>query len=372
MSSVLEHRRRYLRMMRQFTLDRGFFTVTQIQKSAGIPRSTAQDWVNRLLHEGCVILREEKRGRNAARYAAISAIPSSTCRRIFTTVDRDRVAIYHDCMSGACAAFCGHHHRLAGGVLSNVERDGTLLREAAVLGSQEISVGLAPRSADGVCGVEQDGDMIVQHIRCIGGPAYSLSDMMARAEGVVRVESRHEGHIVEGKVRTRALSQVTIGVDDTDSKDGGATFALALALLNHLGRLDGILPISHHVVMLNPSVFAKTAGNSASFIEIAVRPESLAGLTEKVTRFVADESLSHEWGIAIRTGLDLPEGLREYGQMARSRIISRPLAEATAERFGIPLAGGNGVIGALAAVCLTGLPYGVLLDPEREIVMEES
>ena len=54
--------------------------------------------------------------------------------------------------------------------------------------------------------------------------------------------------------------------------------------------------------------------------------------------------------------------------MARSQVISRPLAEATAERFGVSLAGGNGVIGALAAVALAGLPHEVLLDPEREIV----
>ena len=105
MSSVLEHRRDYLRLMRQFTLDNGFFTVTDIQKSAGIPRSTAQDWVSRLLREGCVLIRDEKRGRNAARYAAISAMPSSTCRRIFTAVDGENVAIYHECVSGACAAF---------------------------------------------------------------------------------------------------------------------------------------------------------------------------------------------------------------------------------------------------------------------------
>jgi hypothetical protein len=368
MSSVLEHRRTYLRLMRQFTLDKGYFTVTEVQKSTGIPRSTAQDWVNRLLKEGCVLLKEEKRGRSAARYAAISAVPSSTCRRIFTTVDGNRVAIYHDCMSGASAAFCAYHHRLAGGVLSGVERDGTLLRESAVLGTRDIAVGLAPLSAVGVCGVEQGGGTVVQHIRSIGGPAYSLSDMMSRAEGVIRVESRHNGHIVEGQVRTRALQQVTIGIDDTDTKEGGATFALALALLNHLGRSPGIIPISHHIAMLYPSVFTKTAGNSASFIEIAVEPASFSGLMEKTTRFIADESLSREWGIALRPGLDLPEGLREYGQMARSQVISRPVAEATAERFGVTLAGGNGIIGALAAVALAGLPHEVLLDPARELI----
>jgi len=365
MTGVLEHRREYLRLMRQITLDKGFFSVTDIQHASGMPRSTAQDWINRLLREGCVFLKEEKRGRSAARYAAISAIPSSTCRRIFTTVDGDNVEIYHDCMSGACAAFCGYHHALAGGMLSHVERDGTLLRESARLGSREISVGLSPKSAVGVWGVERKDDIIVQQIRCIGGPAYSLSDMMSRAEGVVRVESRHQDHLVEGNVLTKALMQVTIGIDDTDSRDGGATFALALALLNDVSRVKGVIPISHHVVMLNPDVFVKTAGNSASFIEVAVLPERYPVLVEKTKRFIADESLSAEWGIAFRKGLCMPEGLRKYGKMVREQIISRTVAEATAERFGIVLYGGNGVIGALGAVALTNLPHEVLLDPAR-------
>ena len=168
MTSVLEHRREYLRLMRQFALDNCFFTVTDIQKSAGIPRSTAQDWVTRLVHEGCVFLKDEKR-RRCGPVRAISALPQSTCRRIFTTVDGDTVEIYHDCVSGACAAYCGYHHALAGGVLKNVERDGTLLRETARIGEQDISIGLFPLSAVGISGVSQERGYVIQHIRCIGG-----------------------------------------------------------------------------------------------------------------------------------------------------------------------------------------------------------
>jgi hypothetical protein len=368
MSSVLERRREYLRLMRQFTLDRGFFTVTDIQHATSIPRSTAQDWVNRLIREGCVLVREEKHGRNAAHYVAISAMPSSTCKRIFTTLDGDEVEIYHDCMSGACAAFCGYHHALAGGVLVHVERDGTLLRESAHIGRCEIPIGLSPLPAVGVTGIERDGDTVVQHIRCIGGPAYSLSDMMARAEGVLQVKTRHTGQIVEGDVRTQVLMHVTIGIDDTDSKEGGATFALALALLSHVSRITGVLPISHHVAMLNQNVFGKTAGNSSSFIEVAVAPDSYTDLEEKTLRFVADESFSTEWGIAIRSGLKIPDGLRVYGRLVREQVVSRAVAEATAERFDITLHGGNGVIGALGAVALAGLPHEILLDPGREII----
>jgi len=367
MSGMLERRREFLRLMRQFTIDNGFFTVTDIQKKTGIPRSTAQDWVNRLLGEGCVLLREGKRGRTAAQYVSISAMPSSACRRIFTTIDGDHVEIYHDCMSGACAAFCGYHHQLAGGVLESVERDGTLLRERARIGVHEVPVGLLPLPAVGVTGIEREGNTVVQHIRCIGGPAYSLSDMMARAEGVMQVRTHQAGLIVEGSVRTQALTHVTIGIDDTDSKEGGATFALALALLSHVTRIRGVLPISHHVAMLNQDVFLKTAGNSSSFIEVAVTPESYAGLEEKTLRFVADESLSREWGIAMHSGLEIPDGLREYGRLVRNQIITRAVAEATAERFGVTLHGGNGVIGALGAVALAGLPHEILLDPGRDI-----
>ena len=367
MSSVLEHRREYLRLMRQFTLDNGFFTVTDIQRSAGIPRSTAQDWVNRLVAAGCVLIRDAKRGRSPARYAAISAVPSTTCRRIFTTVDGDTVEIYHDCMSGACAAFCGYHHELAGGAVTSVHRDGTLLREVGRIGIHNVKVGLPPLAAVGVVGIERDGDALVQHIRCIGGPAYSLSDMMARAGGVTRIESRHEGHIVEGRVWTQALVHVTIGIDDTDSREGGATFALAFALLDHVARMKGVLPIAHHVAMLYPAVFNKTAGNSASFIELAVSPDAYDHLVEQVSRFVADESLSREWGIAIRMGLGVPAGLREYGRQVRGYVVSRAIAEATAERFGVLLIGGNGIIGALGAVALEGLSHELLLDPTRII-----
>jgi len=85
----------------------------------------------------------------------------------------------------------------------SVQRDGTLLRN--VPDRQPPGSGRAPAlPAVGVTGIGR-WDTVVQHIRCIGGPAYSLSDMMARAEGVMQVRTRHTGPIVEGDVRTRAL-----------------------------------------------------------------------------------------------------------------------------------------------------------------------
>ena len=102
-------------------------------------------------------------------------------------------------MSGACAAFCGYHHRRAGGVLTHIQREGTLLRECARIGKSAISIGLYPDAAVGVTGVRREGDTVVQEIRCIGGPAYSLSDMMSGAQGVERSKSGKKVHWLKGK-----------------------------------------------------------------------------------------------------------------------------------------------------------------------------
>jgi hypothetical protein len=368
MPGVLERRRGILRLMRTYTLDRGYFTVSDIAESTGFPRSTAQDWINRLLAEGCLVLREGKRGRSPARYLAKSAMPSSTCRRIFTTIDGDAVEIYHECLSSSCAAFCEFHHQRAGGVLSRVSRDGTLLRERAFLGDREAPIGLFPDPAVGVTGLRRDGENLVQTIRCVGGPAYSLTDMMDHADGVEDVQIGRSGLLVEGRVTTRAMRYLAIGIDDTDTAEGGATFALSLALQQHLSTLGGVMPIAHHAVMLNPDWPERTAGNSASFIELAAEPALCAQIREHSLRFVSDEALSPTWGIAIKQGFTVPRDLREFGNRARTGTVTREEAEEIARKRGIFMAGGRGVIGALAAVSCIGIDNAILLDPKRAIL----
>ncbi len=353
--------------MRQLTLEQGYFTVTDIADRIAVPRSTVQDWINRLLEEGCVVMREEKRGRHAAHYLASSAMPSSACRRIFTTIDGDCVEIYHECMSGGCAAFCAFHHTRAGGALDRIYRDGTLLRERARLGSRDVSIGLDPAPAVGIVGIRREGDYIVQHIKCTGGPAYSLTDMMAFADGVCDVTVHRSGAIVEGDVVTRALTYVIIGIDDTDSREGGATFALALALLQHMSSMEGVLPIGHRVAMLNPHLRERTAGNSCSYIELAVEPVIVGRIAEAASRFVAGEALSPEWGIAVKEGFVIQKALREYGKAVRESVVDLQVAETTADTHGVTLIGGRGVIGALGAVSLAGLPHAVLLDPRKDV-----
>lgn len=397
MAGVIEKRRELLDLMRECTLKNGFFTVHDIECVTKLPRSTVQDWVNRLADEKCVLVKEEKRGRNPAKYMARSVMLQSSCKRIFTTVDKDRVAIYHECRSAGCAAFCTYHHSLAKGAVFGGHREGMFLIEYAALkdgissggkggddgnaneSPDAVKIGSFPLSAVGISDVRREGDMIVQQIRCFGGPAYSLTEMMKTAEGVcdIRIrgaESRDGAgvtadgkkasgrDIITGEILTRAMKHLIIGIDDTDSGEGGATFALALGLLQYLGKMNGVIPISHRVVMLNPALEC-TAGNSCSFIELAVLPEVADEVKELAARFVEDESLSDNWGIAVKEGFVISEPLRGFGFSVRERVIAESEIPDIAAKEDLFIRGGKGVVGAVAAVSFCGLATRILLCP---------
>gem|GEM_PF-141410 len=397
MAGVIEKRRELLDLMRECTLKNGFFTVHDIECVTKLPRSTVQDWVNRLADEKCVLVKEEKRGRNPAKYMARSVMLQSSCKRIFTTVDKDRVAIYHECRSAGCAAFCTYHHSLAKGAVFGGHREGMFLIEYAALkdgissggkggddgnaneSPDAVKIGSFPLSAVGISDVRREGDMIVQQIRCFGGPAYSLTEMMKTAEGVcdirIRGSESRDGagvtadgkkasgrDIITGEILTRAMKHLIIGIDDTDSEEGGATFALALGLLQYLGKMNGVIPISHRVVMLNPALEC-TAGNSCSFIELAVLPEVADEVKELAARFVEDESLSDNWGIAVKEGFVISEPLRGFGFSVRERVIAESEIPDIAAKEDLFIRGGKGVVGAVAAVSFCGLATRILLCP---------
>ena len=368
LSGVLERRGAFLAATRQMTFEAGHFTTADLATAVNIPRSTANDWINRLLKEGCIFLKEEPRGRNPAQYASRSALPQTTCKRIFTTLDGSDVEIFHECLSSGCAGFCEFHHRKAGGAAISITRDGMMFRERARIGEAgELMLGPA---AVGLASVKKDGDDIIQTIHSIpGGPAYSLSAMMGHAKGVKGVEIAASCGVVTGDVRTPALTPVTIGVDDTDRKGcGGATFALSQALMKYLTDPGHVIGIRHQVAALFEGIEEKTAGNSCSFIELAVDPSALSSLAAKVCRFVEEESVSEEWGVAILTKITVPYDLLMLGKKIRQERVSMEEVLDVAKRFGVQVYGKRGIIGAVGAVCLKSQPQEVLLDPKIPIV----
>jgi len=131
-------------------------------------------------------------------------------------------------------------------------------------------------------------------------------------------------------------------LDDTDSKEGGRHSLLHL----HSCRMSPgskVSAISHHVAMLNPDVYVKTAGTPPA-LSSGCFSGKVCDLEEKTLRFVAGESLSRN-GDRDPPGLTIPAGLREYGRLVRKEIVTVRLQKQPG-KVRRHTAWSNGVIGA--------------------------
>ncbi len=365
MLKSLEKRKELLGLIETITHDKGCFDVYDLAQATGMPRSTLQDWLNRFVDDGCISVLEECAGRKRAKYAMrrIRNLPASACKRIFTTVDGDRVEIFHECRSEGCIAFCEYMYAMGN---PRVRKNGLILR-------QRVEAGSVARGQNGALDLERvtvSNGLVYQHIRTLGGPAYSLTEMMESADGVLDIKYSKKGGYVEGIVVTEALTHLAIGVDDTDDAESGATFALTLSLLDLLSSIEGVRRISHNVGFLYPDVPVKTAGNAVSYIELAVKKELVESLIQRAAEYLGAQTLSNDTGMAVRLGLKTCPELLDFARRARTGIVTVEDALAAARKSRVrtyEITGKRGLIGAVASLGLMGCPPEKLLDTTRVI-----
>ncbi|MHA1580135.1 MAG: hypothetical protein ACTSUQ_10975 [Candidatus Freyarchaeota archaeon] len=372
MSKILEKRKLCIGLVRRLTDEAGSFTVQDIIFETGLPRSTVQDWVKRLLEEQQIELVESASGRKPARYVfrLRRGLPVSACKRIFTTVDvaRGIGEVYHHCSSEGAVMFCAFAHKKSGGAIISTRYEGLMLRERFRLGGTHREVVNGLRSPVVVERVDLRGGNVIQTLRAFGGPAHSLTETMKNAKGVLRVELEDKGTYTEGRVFTEPLEHLTIGIDDTDTEEAGATWALSLSLLDHLG--ESVEKISHKVAMLNPHIKYKTAGNVVSFIEIAVDPAKYDEVVSRCVSFLKRTTLSENTAIAVLRGLYIPSGLIDFANRVRTKEVKIDDALKTAEKCGVEVfevTGEMGIIGALAGLAFFESHPDVLMNANTKI-----
>ena len=367
MLKLLEKRRELINLIEEVTRDKGYFDVQDLVERTGLPRSTLQDWINRFVDEGCVEVIEERAGRRRALYARrrTRSLPTSACKRIFTTVDGDMAEIFHECRSEGCISFCEHMYA----------RDNPRVRKSGMVLRQRVRIGVPLECADARASlclekVEAKDDVIYQHIRTYGGPAYSLTEMMEQADGVLEITYAPADSYVRGVIATEALTHVIIGVDDTDTPEHGATFALTLSLLDLLASLEGVHRIAHNVGFLYPGVPGITAGNAVSYVELGVKPELAGAIVDAAIEYVRAQTKSDNTGMAVKTGFRHCPALERFTQRARSGIVTVDEAVAVAEQCDVAthaITGRRGIIGAVAALGMVDCPEDTLMDVRKNI-----
>lgn len=152
------------------------------------------------------------------------------------------------------------------------------------------------------------------------------------------------------------LEVVHIGIDDTDSQNGGCTTYICALLVESLTLMGAVFQDYPNLVRLNPNVPWKTRGNGALCIRVLINAERIPVLKELVVDTVERNSFLSDPktnpGIVFHIG-EIHSALCSFTQAALSRVVEIKEAQSLISRFDIDsvmLKEPRGLIGALAAV----------------------
>ncbi len=281
------------------------------------------------------------------------------CRGFLTLVDEgaNRVRIVEECTVKGTVEWDLWNRRRAAGLIEEVKVEGTTLTMDARIGEEEPRFGPAASNlgAQALRSVEvRDGEV---HTRWMGlaGAGYALSVCLAQAPGVLRARIGGSGgiggaHLVEVEVVTPVMRRLLVALDDTDTPEEGATWALGLRLGRELpsGRF-----LELRLVQLNPGVPEKTTNCVATCLSFAVPPGDVEAVKEFALGFVRENTLSDNTSVAFHEGLQVPKDVVLFGRRAKGEFLTWREAERLAKASGVDLhavTGERGHIGALAAI----------------------
>lgn len=281
------------------------------------------------------------------------------CRGFLTLVDEEAgmVRIVEECSVKGTVEWDLWNRRRAAGIVRDVRVEGTTLTMDAEIGEREPRFGPAAGElgAQALRSVEVRGDEV--HTRWMGlaGAGYALKVCLAQAPGVKRARFGGTGgtggaHMAEVEVVTPVMRRLLVGIDDTDTKEEGATWALGL-------RLGEAIPVGrfleHRLVQLNPRVPEKTTNCVATCLSFAVAPGELEEAKAFAFDYVRRHSVSDNSSVAFHVGLRVPESVLLFGRRAKGEFLGWEEAERLARGAGVDLrtvTGQRGHIGALAAI----------------------
>jgi len=276
--------------------------------------------------------------------------------KIITMVDDNLVEIVeiHPCIGGS--EWVVYQYKRSSDLVLKSKRDGN--KHVFLVKEGKTDLKLRPSfAAAGIEEISVENDEVKVVHAGLAGAGVGAAMCRGMAEGVKRVELYDVGggsKLGKAAVITPLMEKVVIGIDDTDTKEEGATWTLANNVGVELSQM-GFEYLDHVIVQLYPHNPNKTQNCVAIALVFAVKPGQRDNLIEKTAELLKKSTLSNKTSMAILDGIKIPEKLREYSDAAKKSMITVEEAEKVAEDLGIQLVevtGSQGKIGALAALGL--------------------
>jgi methanogenesis imperfect marker protein 11 len=284
---------------------------------------------------------------------------SMFAKRLITLVDEQsgKVRIIEECCAQGPVEWDAINRLRSRGVIEHVEVQGTTLIMDARLGEGEVRFGPASKDTGGQAlrSISLNDGKVETTWMGLAGASVGVGACLPQAEGVEKVEFLSDEDVggaraVELKLTTPMHHRLVIGIDDTDTKEKGATWVLGLRLAREMPH--GIF-LSHKIVQLNPHAPQKTTNCSSTAVSFAVRPEEKDKVVTWARDFISENTYSNETVMAVFEGLEVPSRLTRFGAEAKETILSIPDAEHVADANRVKLVeitGPRGAIGAVAAI----------------------
>ena len=281
------------------------------------------------------------------------------CKGFYTIVDEENglAQLIETCTSKGPIEWDIVNRRRTGGVIRDLRLEGTTVTMDAIVGERELRFG--PASAElGGQGIESlriEGDRVRTTWKGIAGASMGIGACIPQAETVIETVYPDDfkmggAHKATVEIVTPKMVRVIIGVDDTDTKEKGASWvtSLKMATTCPYGKF-----LEHKIVQLNPRAPNKTTNCCSTAASFAVEPKDVDKLVEYCREFVAKDTVSDDTVMTVFSGLKRPEALKDWSWKAKSVLYTKEEALKVADENGVRvicITGDKGAIGAVAAI----------------------
>ena len=281
------------------------------------------------------------------------------CKGFLTMVDEEKgtAQIVEKCISKGPGEWDVVNRKRSGGVIRNIRMDGQTLIMEVMIGEKQLKFGPVSEhvGGQGLASLKVEGDRVRTTWYGIAGATVGIGACIPQCPDVIQTEYPDDfkmggAHAAHVDIITPKTVRVIVGVDDTDTKEKGASWVATLKMGNTcpVGSF-----IEHKIIQLNPKVPNKTTNCCSTAVSFAVKEEEIPALIEYCSDFIKKESFSEHSVMTVFKGLVIPESLKGYGLKAKTEILTEEDARKAAEAEGvliISLTGTRGVIGAVAAI----------------------
>ncbi len=265
------------------------------------------------------------------------------------------------CIGGS--AWEVYHYPRVSSLIVGARREGARNIFVAKIGKTKLSLlpGIASAGIEEVRVHEEINEVEITYSGLAGG-GIAATICRGMAEGVKGIEILKKGgggKLGKAKLFLPIKKKVVVGVDDTDSKDEGATWSLVNEIAFELETKGFGDYLKHTITQLYPKNPYKTTNCVSVAVTFAVECNKVDHLVNEFKKLLNDRTLSDETAIAVFKKIVIPELLKKYGMEAKKRMLDLDYAERIANCCDIeltPIKGDMGKIGALASISFENNP----------------